>query len=292
MAAAIPSKKPRVVVIGVNYETDDLAVRFANSVVHGGTAADVDLVLVDNSERTDSRGFFDRVRAVRPGTLCLKPPTNLGYFPGAHVGLQTYRRGGGDPDWVVVSNVDVEFRDRAFWAQLLAMDHRLLDGVLAPWVWSDRLRCNVNPMMERRPHWLRMRFYKLVFKHYHILKCYEALSRLKNVVRGALSRAIGGRGGSSRNGGEARIVYAPDGSCLVFSRVFFDRGGSLEYPSFLFGEEIFVAEWARRLQLQVLYEPRLRVWHDDHASTGVFRSRRSAAHVWRSAEYLADTFFP
>src|SRR5216117_126636 len=167
MAAEMPQKKPRVVVIGVNYETDDLAVRFVRSVVQGATAAAVDLVLVDNSERTDSRVFFERVSAVGPRVLCLKPPRNLGYFPGAHFGLRAYRHVAGEPDWVVVSNVDVEFHDTAFWLRLLTIERDRLGAVLAPWVWSKRLRRNVNPMMERRPQRYRMRFYKLVFRYYY-----------------------------------------------------------------------------------------------------------------------------
>jgi GT2 family glycosyltransferase len=89
-----------------------------------------------------------------------------------------------------------------------------------------------------------------------------------------------------------RTIYAPQGSCLVFSRRYFEQGGSLEYPAFLFGEEIFVAETVLRLGLQVVYDPRLRVWHDEHASTGRLRSRKLARYVGQSAAYLADTFFP
>src|SRR5436309_1639096 len=177
------------------------------------TAAAVDLVLVDNSERTDSRVFFERVSAVGPRVLCLKPPRNLGYFPGAHFGLRAYRHVAGEPDWVVVSNVDVEFHDTAFWLRLLTIERDRLGAVLAPWVWSKRLRRNVNPMMERRPQRYRMRFYKLVFRYYYVLRCYEALAVVKslarNAVRSAVSRVLGrvpAAHGAFTNGDEARVV--------------------------------------------------------------------------------------
>ena len=65
----------------------------------------------------------------------------------------------------------------------------------------------------------------------------------------------------------------------------------MEYPSFLFGEEVFVAETARQIGLRVIYHPGLRLSHDDHSSTGLVRSRRLAGLVRASASYIADRYF-
>jgi len=280
-----PARRPQIVVIGVNYHTDDMTVRFVRALaaVSAGRAATV--VVVDNSERLDGNALFARLRGLDPRVMCVKAQRNLGYFGGAHLGLGAYQRLHGEPDWVVVSNVDVEFRDGAFWDHLAALDGGRDLGVVAPSIWSNHMRCDLNPMMERRPPRQRIQFYKVLFKNYYALNCYELLARAKSVARNAL-RALRG------SDGRRRAIYAAQGSCIVFSRSYFDRGGKLAYPSFLFGEELFVAETARHLQLQVIYEPRLRVWHDDHASTGVLRSRKIARFVSQSATYIADAYFP
>jgi len=61
-------------------------------------------------------------------------------------------------------------------------------------------------------------------------------------------------------------VYAVHGSFLVFSHLFFSRGGRIDEDMFLFGEEAFVAEECRRLGLPVTYDPGMRVDHNEHAS--------------------------
>jgi len=294
-----------VVVIGVSYGTDELAIRFARRISDSGAAASVDLVMVDNSDRADSSDFFARVQRAHPRTLCLKPPTNLGYFGGASVGLAAYRERGSAPDWIVVANVDVEFRDPLFWGHLAALEGGARVGVIAPYIWSTFLRGSTNPLMERRPSRYRMRFYKLVFRNYYVLNGYELLGVVKNMVtyfvRRRLVAAGAGLGRQGRDGSGARgdgegadqvrTIYAPHGSCIIFSERYFQCGGTLGYPSFLFGEELFVAETARRLGLEVVYEPRLKVWHQDHSSTGWLRSRTVASYLGQSARYIADTFF-
>ncbi len=282
----------RIVVIGVSYGTDQLTVRFARQIAEGGATPPVDLVIVDNSDRVDSSNFFREVRRVHPTPLCLKPKTNLGYFGGASFGLAAYRERGSAPDWIVVANVDVEFRDPLFWRHLAAWDGEADVGVIAPYIWSTFLGGSSNPLMGERPSRYRMQFYKLVFRNYYVLNCYELLGVVKNKAKHFVRRQlVAASSGNHEATDQGRRIYAPHGSCIVFSQRYFECGGTLAYPSFLFGEEFFVAETARRLGIGVVYEPRLKVWHQDHSSTGWLRSRRVAPYLSASARYVADTFF-
>src|SRR5262249_2176510 len=86
-------------------------------------------------------------------------------------------------------------------------------------------------------------------------------------------------------------IYAPHGSFIAFRRTYFERGGSLNHPVFLFGEEIFVAETARRLGLTISYDRRLEVIHREHKSTGYFPSPRISAYSSQAATYCADQYF-
>lgn len=89
-------------------------------------------------------------------------------------------------------------------------------------------------------------------------------------------------------------IYAAHGACMIFSSKFFALGGTLEVPFFLYGEEIYAAEAARLLGLKVLYNPGLRVQHDEHQSTrarSVFLSRQAAKHLRETTDYLVDAYF-
>jgi hypothetical protein len=60
---------------------------------------------------------------------------------------------------------------------------------------------------------------------------------------------------------------------------------------FLFGEEMYIAETARSLGLQVVYDPMLEVWHDDHTSTGLMPTRRMASYMRESTAFIIDQYF-
>ena len=90
---------------------------------------------------------------------------------------------------------------------------------------------------------------------------------------------------------ESKIIYAPHGSCIIFNENYFKMGGNLNHISFLFGEEIFVAESAKKSGLKVQYEPQLRVSDYEHASTGFFYSRKIAGFMKQSTIDILATYY-
>jgi hypothetical protein len=78
---------------------------------------------------------------------------------------------------------------------------------------------------------------------------------------------------------------------MIFSRRYFRAGGNFEYSVFLFGEEIFVAETAKGLGLAVRYCPWLGVLDNEHASTGIIRSRKVAGYMKDATNYLVEHYF-
>ena len=230
----------------------------------------------------------------------MKPERNLGYFGGARLGLDKYLETNAPPDWVVVSNVDIEFRDEGFFHRLERHEYDGHIGIVAPSIWSDRCRRDINPKMTERPSRPRMRFYRYLFANYYLANLYLLASRAKMIVdRHAetmlslfnKSTKVSVDPDSGTGCSEVRTIYAPHGSCMVFSRRYFAAGGSLDYPQFLFNEEVFVAETARRLGLRIVYDPRLKVRDYEHASTGIIRAREVAAYAAASAKYVFEEYF-
>jgi len=283
--------RPAVAIIGVNYGTDDMAVRFARSAAglqHGG---ELTTIVVDNTEEGGRDSLHAGLRRVNQGLCYIQAPRNLGYFGGAALGLGQFVAQHGWPEWVIVSNVDIEFRDADLVQRLASGPWPAGVGVVAPSIWSSKSLRDLNPRLTRRPRAATMRFYKAVFANVYTLNTYETLAAAKHVLKYTLKKVASAARAPAPTEARRERIYAPQGSCIVFAREYFDRGGTLDYPQFLFGEEIYVAETARALGLQVIYEPRLRMWHDDHASTGLIRSRRVARHVADSARFIADRYF-
>lgn len=89
---------------------------------------------------------------------------------------------------------------------------------------------------------------------------------------------------------DARVIYAPHGSFIIFSKYFFQKGGYLDNNLTMYGEELTTAEITRRLNLSVHYHPDLEVIHVDHSSNEInwFKSfvATKKAYYYFLKEYL------
>jgi len=296
-----------IAVIAVNYQTDALAVRFVSEVTTMTEGMPLRIVLVDNSDRADSTELFDLIHADNPDVLCARPPQNLGYFGGASFGFNAFLSTEQEYDWVIVSNVDVEFHSSGFFAQLGSMKPIENVGVVAPSILSKLSHHDQNPFMLERPSRTSMEFYRWIYRSYYLLNAYALLAAIYRRARHIVQRRLLGSMqtiAKSWMGAQAprpsaledqgMSIYAPHGACVVFSKRFFSEGGSLNLPVFLFGEEICIAETVRRLGLRVLYNPKLVLTHYEHQSPqwrGILLSRRAASHLEKSTAYLVDTYF-
>jgi GT2 family glycosyltransferase len=86
-------------------------------------------------------------------------------------------------------------------------------------------------------------------------------------------------------------VYAPHGAFLIFSRSYFEAGGYIDDGFFLYAEEFSVAEICRQLQLRVVHDPGLRVWHNAHGVTGRMCNRTTFEYGRQGFSYALRKYF-
>lgn len=268
----------RILYIAVNYRTVRHARRFIECL--RGASQNDRLIMVDNTEPERREPL--NVDPALGRTVFERPaPDNLGYFGGARFGIDTQEARDFDPDWTVVSNVDVVFNPAQVRTVMGEYDREAV-GVVAPAIVGEPSHENLNPFMVNRPTPWRMRGYGYVF---HTYPGYAAYSWLSQVVRHRAWRRprTAGRGEGA--------IYAPHGAFMILSREFFRRGGSLDHPPFLYGEEITVAERARAVSLSVRYCPRIRVVHHQHASISALPSRVNHRLAAAASVYVANAYF-
>lgn len=264
-----------VLVIVVNTNADAEAIRLIGELVSQKGPA-VHTVVVHNG---DQELRVDLPEAARSQVRVVRPPHNRGYFYAANFGLDDYLSRNAMPDWVVVSNADIHIPDSGFFDSLARFHGTDSPGLVAPSILSLASRRDQNPNMRWRPSRARIWSYRFVFRFYLT----DAAYQFGSIAKGRLRRPSSP---IPRTGSPARI-YAAHGAFMIFNRSYFDAGGSLRYEMFLYGEEVFVAEAARSLGLEVLYDPRLAVVHREHSETGVInrkswrRRREASAHIAR-----------
>jgi GT2 family glycosyltransferase len=161
-------------------------------------------------------------------------------------------------------------------------------GVIAPAIISDKWKTDYNPFRMERIPLKKLTFYRVIYSSILIHNGYILLHYLKKFSIKTWHKISANRRNPSS---QSENIYAPHGSCIIFNKNYFEKGGTLDHPTFLFGEEIFVGETAGRLGLKLLYLPEIKVLHYEHSSIGNFISRRINKYYKQSIEDMINNFY-
>jgi GT2 family glycosyltransferase len=228
----------------------------------------VDVIVADNSG--DAPGDL--------AAMLVSDGANHGYLGGAAKAFDHFRAVHGVPSWFVIVNPDAVPQTDAL---LKLAGASIPDDVaiVAPGVLLGGTTPQ-NPFLSRRPSRARMRTYTIAFRSPLLTRVLDALLELK---RGQARLAV--------STGHARAIYAAHGSIIFIRSRFFERGGTLAYRGFMFGEEIHLAEQARKLGMRVWYLPEVEVIHDGGSTTGRIDSSRRREWHRASADVLWEDYF-
>jgi GT2 family glycosyltransferase len=274
-----------ILLICVNYKKPGETQRFVRSALDQSLRSSLRLAVVDNSPTPAVGGVPDSVTN-DPRVTAIAPGENLGYFGGAAAALRDHLKTHSMPEWVIVSNPDVYFPDRDVLQRLFDTHGGDSPAVVAPSIRTKGSMVEQNPYMRVRPSSFRMHVYRWLFSAYPIDAVYQGLSWVKHR---ALEAASNERPAAPVSSPER--IYAPQGAFIAFHRSYFERGGNFDHGAFLFGEEIFVGETARRLGMAVLYDPTLVIEHTERSTAAGLFNRATSRYRRQASRYLARTFF-
>ncbi|MBX3705067.1 MAG: glycosyltransferase family 2 protein [Pseudomonadales bacterium] len=221
-------------------------------------------VVVDNASAPVEAESLSGLEREFVGLHLIRSERNLGYFSGLNLGLDYVRRFHSDVAWVIVGNNDLVFSDH--FVETLANKSEVYSqyAVIAPNIVTldgDRQ----NPHIREHIGLARIRAYDTYYSSY-------LLARLIAKIVGVGRRHFNRRDQSGY--ATAREIYACHGSCFVLSRKFFETFGELWAPTFMFGEEVFLAEQVAKSSMRILYSPELEVIHASHAAVSGLHARQ------------------
>lgn len=280
-----------VLILCVHYKNTEEVRRFIKAVAIQGNNVITRVLVVDNSGELLSQA--DSVISDTPACTVeiLSAGRNIGYYGAATFALDYYLQSAELPDWVIVCNTDINFVGKNFFARLFALHDRNAALIISPRVVTDfgeeRFEFTI-----KRPSQKSVKIYLWILEQPLLSLLYHVFS-LGKVKSLDLLRSIRSRikSQASLRTSAPFNVYAPAGSFTCFSRGYFKAGGNFNHGAFLYGEEVFVAETARRIGGQVLHDPRLTVIHQGFSTTNVFRSPQVREFKRDAVRYYYDTFF-
>jgi GT2 family glycosyltransferase len=264
------TQKKRVLILGIIYKSWEDTIRFVDSIKRC-LENEVRVILVDNSEIFPGSSFMEKIGSFDFITY-IKSEKNLGYFQGARSGLTFYLKDNPVlPQWIIVCNVDIIFETPEFMNRLDSLENIPDLGVIAPAIISNKWKTDYNPFRMSRIPLKKLFFYRFIYSNILFHNGYILFHYLKRIMKLMWHKIRVNRKSDLK---PPVKIYAPHGSCIIFHKNYFERGGTLDHVSFLFGEEIFIGETARKLDLNVLYVPDIVVLHYEHSSIGNFISKR------------------
>lgn len=282
---------PRVAFITVNYRNTSVTQAFLESLALLDGSGQCEVAIVDNEADARTRAELAALARRHDGRVHLfHLDENRFYWPGAAFALeQLYSRPELMPEWLIVCNNDIVVTDRRFVTRLLAYDPEK-PSVIAPSIVSGVTGSDQNPLLRSELGAFERLKWKVYYTHYLVARLLLGVHRLWVFLKERRPR-IRGDVPSHAEGAEERI-YAPHGACVIFSRAYFRKGGYLDTNFALYGEEITVAEIAKRIGAPVVYCPALRVEHRENAATGrkltraLYRLERQA-YAYFQRRYLS-----
>ncbi|MBQ1024156.1 glycosyltransferase [Micromonospora sp. C95] len=257
--------------VAVNYRGSSALPTYLRS-LHAQDTTSWRMTVVDNSEDGREAETLAAMARDSDRVEIVRAPGNLGYFGAAHWLATNLEKV--PTTWTVISNMDIEIATRTFVHDLLSLDASA--PVVAPSVVGMPGGRAQNPYLLSRPSEQAMRRRRYMFSNPIIGQA----SCLAGAAKSHLRKHHAARFEAHR-----RAIYAPHGSFMPLHRSFFEKGGGLAHPVFLFNEEITIGEQCHRLGLTVMFEPSLKVIHWEHQSTRLLRSWRILGAQSEAAEY-------
>lgn len=269
MASISADGKP-ICLILVNYNSDADVVRLLKAV----PTNELNIIVVENSASAV---------AYPSGTFRVPFVENYGYFGGARAALRAFPEILKRSEFVIVSNPDIDI-PADFFSKLSQVRPADDLGLIGPQIYADG-RVSRNPYMRVRPTSRRMNFYRMVFSLNWLAQIYNVIGFLKVLLKGYFG------GSQIRDLAQEEDVYAVHGAMMVFTKVYFLRGGEFQHPTFLYQEEISTAEFCRSRNLKVRFDPNLEISHRERGATGVLYSNKTLGYLKDSIRAICQNYF-
>lgn len=262
-----------MVLVVVNYNQEEEVIQFLGKVLERQTQKPDNIYIVNNQSK-----HIDLLRAFAQNNQLVKlveADHNVGYLPAAHLAYKQHVAEFDIPDLFILCNTDIELDTPDFLAQIAEKYGNSDYGLVGPNVRNETNGKLQNPMYVKRLPKSKLQQLVKLFSSYWLYNIYYWLHQLKpkkNILA------------------ESGAVYAVHGSFLILTKAFFAAGGTTDYPMFLFGEELYLAEQCRALNLKVYYDSSVSITHNEHSTTGGMKHAKLVA-LRNSLKYILETYY-
>ena len=191
----------------------------------------------------------------------IAPFSNLGYFGGADFAYKKLIRERTSATWWIVCNSDLLFSP-SFVEQLKKVPKT--KAIIAPRIFEETNGCEQNPHLVKRLNRYEVMLRLVVLSNDFTYNLSQIVYRKKRKF-GRWNQRYHHFNDTRFESGSFQI-YAPHGSAIIFHKEVLSEGFDLN-QTWLYGEELIVAEYARSRDIPIFYISELNARHVSGSST-------------------------
>ncbi len=268
----------KIVIACVNYHHANEVIQYVKHVRNQNVSNLIDIVVTDNSE--DDHEFHHLQEKLHRDCYLFQANKNLGYIHGIDYGLKQYLKRNHLPEWIVMSNTDIQYEDQTFYEKLLSYYPNGYDCVVAPCIYSVENKFYQNPLLINRYSKIKLYVLMNIFRYNLLEMIFNHINQIKNHFQLRKKTIL-----------PNQEIYSGHGACLILNKQYFVKGGDLNYGSFLFGEELYISEIVKKLGGCVYYDNRLKVNHLEHSTIRKEKRKKINRFYYHSMKYLYKKFY-
>ena len=268
--------------ITVNYCNADITIDLLNNILELRCIENFTIAVVDNSPDKDDFIKLEKFKNSLPwpSLLLYKPSGNIGYFGAVYFVLNKFGEEKKEFQHVIISNNDIEIRDKDFLKKLLVLKEDA--AVIAPNIISSLTGMHQNPhFLNPISKWQKNQ-YRLLYSNFYLGWFLYHSRRLVRSFK---------KNNDLKMNIKKQEIFSAHGAFMILEKKFFQAGGIIDHGYFLYGEEISISAQCRGMKLKIIYCPELIVFHNEHTTTKGHGFKRNIYELQQRAyKYIKNKY--
>lgn len=275
-----PQSSLKYLVIVINYSNEAEVIEYARMLSLQSESDYIQLVIVINKRSNDAKANFEEhLKGIDLRIKLVDPQENLGYLNGVLYGYRMFtKEDGKSPEWVIVSNTDIEIDDDCFFEKFGQTHYNDDVWCIGPSIYSPNKKSYDNPHYVERVKLEKINRLIWIYEHPYLTYIYHKLAAFKSISKRKLKK-------------ESQYVYSNHGCFFFLNSQFVELIKDLHYEPFLYSEESLIAELINENKKKSYYDSNLEVIHTENSVTGLLGVKKKSQYVVNSLKYIRDKFY-
>lgn len=269
----------KIVNVIICYYNGEEVVKYIDSMKNHELIENVCFVVTVNAARDcDYEIINDYITSGQMNVIIYNPNKNLGYMNGLIQGYRFYREKYSAPEYVVMSNTDIEIPDKYYYKRLLEKEYDNSVACIGPSIFVPEKKTYDNPVATERRTLHEMNRIISRFSIPVIGGLYVYLSTVKGYI-------------FKNKKNDSKFVYEVHGCYFILTKIFAEMLKDKTYGVLMYSEEAYISELIYKANMKTYYDSHIEVIHQEHSTTKFVKCSRIAKYIKESMQYIRDEFY-